>query len=223
MQITKLEYQQNNSARVNVYIDNKFALGLSADEIISLGLYKGQEISSEQMIRIVGESNFGKLLSAALRFLAVRQRSKFEVYIYLGKVVKKLKIDKESSDKLIEMVIDKLVILKMIDDKNFANWLVASRRGTRPKGQMAIEQELKRKGVSTQLINESIGVDGENRISEMELAKRALEKKVRLLGVIPAQKLEFLKLKARLQRYLVSKGFDWEIASGAVEQALQKE
>ena len=69
MRITKLEYQKKDPDRVNVYIDEKFAVGISANDVIKLGLYKDKEISQDELNKIIGESEFGKLFNTALNFL----------------------------------------------------------------------------------------------------------------------------------------------------------
>lgn len=152
MRITKLEYQKKDPNRVNVFVDDKFAVGLAANDIIKLGIFSGQEISQDELNKIIGESEFGKLLNKAINFLSFRPRSEWEV---------RRKFNNED-------LIKKLKELNLINDENFTKWYVEQRNTFRPKGRRMLEMELRRKGIKTKI---------ENNLSETELAKRALKKK----------------------------------------------
>lgn len=152
MKITKLEYQKKDPNRVNVYVDEKFAVGLEANDIIKLGIFSGQEIFPDELNKIIGKSEFGKLLNKAINFLSFRPRSEWEI---------KRKFKSEE-------LIKKLKELRLIDDEVFTKWYVEQRNTFRPKGRRMLEMELRRKGIKTKV---------ETDLSEMELAKRALKKK----------------------------------------------
>lgn len=155
MKITKLAYQKKDPNRVNIYVDDKFAVGLDANDIIKLGLYKGQEISQQELNKIIGESDFGKKLNAALNFLSFRPRSEFEIRQFFRR--------KKFTDA--EPVIEKLKLLGQINDAEFAKWYIDQRQTFRPKGRRAIEIELRRKGITVKIKSD-----------EVALAKRALLK-----------------------------------------------
>lgn len=181
MKITKLAYQRKDQNRVNVYVDDKYAVGLDVNDLVKLGLYKDQEISAEQLTKIIGESEFGKLFNASLNFLSYRPRSEWEIR-------HKLKF-KTNDQKLIDSIIEKLKTIGQINDSDFAKWFVDQRNTFRPKGKRAIAMELRRLGVKVKV---------ENDISDRQLAKRALK---RYHGE---------KDKPKIQRFLASRGFDWE-------------
>ncbi len=188
MKITKLEYQKKDPNRVNIYVDEKFAVGLEVNDLVKLGLYNGQELSLEEFNKIVGESEFGKLFNGALNFLSFRPRSEWEIR-------HKLKF-KTKDQPLIESVITKLKKINQINDEDFAKWYIDQRRTFRPKGKRAIEMELRRKGVKVKV---------ESNISETELAKRAL------------LKFRGERTKPRLFRFLASRGFDWQTIEDVVK------
>ena len=194
MKITKLAYQKKDPNRVNVYVDESFFAGLEINDIAKLGLYKGQEISQEELNKIIGESEFGKLFNSALNFLSFRPRSEWEVRHKLKFKTKDLK--------LIETVIDKLKKIGQVNDEDFAKWFIDQRRTFRPKGKRAIEIELHRLGVQTKV---------EESVSEQELAKRALTK------------FRGERSRERLARFLASRGFDWETIKEVVDKTLKME
>lgn len=188
MKITKLAYQKKDPSRVNVYVDDKYAVGLDVNDLVKLGLYKDQEISQEELTKIIGESEFGKLFNGALSFLSYRPRSEWEVR-------HKLKF-KTKDEKLIESIVEKLKTIGQINDSDFAKWFIDQRNTFRPKGKRAISMELRRLGVKTKVHSD---------ISDTELAKRALKK------------YHGDKDKPKIQRFLASRGFDWETIEDVVQ------
>lgn len=158
--------------------------GVDVNEIVRLGLYKDQELSSQDLNKIIDESEFGKLFNAALNFLSYRPRSEWEVR-------RKLKF-KTKDERLIDNVVEKLKKIGQINDQEFAKWFVEQRQTFRPKGKRLIRLELRRVGVKENV---------ESNISETELAKRALKK------------LHGEKSKEKVQRFLASRGFDWDVVS----------
>ncbi|MBI4099792.1 RecX family transcriptional regulator [Candidatus Microgenomates bacterium] len=179
MKITRLQYQKQDPNRVNVYVDDKFAVGLETNAVVKLGLFKGQEITQEELNKIISESDFGKKLNAALNFLSFRPRSEFEIRQFFRR--------KKLTD--IEPVMEKLKTLGQIDDEAFAKWYVDQRQTFRPKGHRAIEMELRRKGIKAKV---------EGTLSEEALARKAL------------LKFRGEKSRERQQRFLASRGFDWD-------------
>jgi regulatory protein len=160
MRITKLEYQKKDPNRVNVYVDDKFAVGLDVNEVIKLGIANNQKISQDELNKLIESSNFGKAFNAALNFLSFRPRSELEIRQYLKR--------KKAED--LDGVIAKLKQIGQINDEEFAKWLVEQRSTFRPKGKRLIEMELRQKGVK---IKVSVP-------DEEELAMKAIQKKLSL-------------------------------------------
>lgn len=131
------------------------------------------------------------LLDSALKYLSFRPRSRKEIIDFLHK--------KTSDSALIDQTISKLENLKLINDEEFAKWLIESRSRSRPRGLRLLQQELAQKGV--QLDARRYTLD-----AEPELARKALEKK---------------KPKTRDQaiRFLQYRGFSWDSIAAAVKRA----
>lgn len=193
MQITKLEYQKKNPKRVNVYVDGKFAVGLGANDIIKLGIYNGQEITQQDLQKIISESEFGKLYNAALNFLSYRPRSEWEVRFKLGK---------KHDEKEIDAVVEKLKGIHQIDDEAFCRWFIDQRTTFRPKGERALKYELARKGISKNIIA-GVFQAREEPISDFELGLRVAVKKFG--EEVPSEE------KPRFQRFLASRGFNYDV------------
>ncbi len=164
MRITRLEYQKKDPNRVSIYIDGKFSFGVTANDVIKLGLYRDKEVTSEELPKIIAESELGKLLNKAINFISFRPRSEWEI---------RRKFNNED-------LITKLKELRLINDEEFTKWFIEQRQTFRPKGKRLLEAELRKKGIKVKV---------ETGLSETELAKKALEKKKNLDR---EQKIRFL-------------------------------
>lgn len=180
MKITKLEYQKQDPNRVNVFIDEKFIAAIDVNDVVTLGLYKNQELSRDDLNKIIGQSEFGKLFNAALNFLSYRPRSEWEVRHKLKFQTKNLK--------LIDNVIERLKKIGQINDEEFAKWFVDQRQTFRPKSQKMMAYELRKFGVQEKIASE---------VKDTDLALRALKK---FHG----------NTKEKAQRFLAARGFDWQ-------------
>ena len=197
MLITKLEYQKKDKGRVNVYVDEKFAVGLGANDVIKLGIFKGQEISSQQLQKIISESEFGKMFNSALNFLSFRPRSEWEI---------RQRLKKKDPGAAQDDVIQKLRAIGQIDDEAFCRWFIEQRTTFKPKGERALKYELARKGIPKEIISKVFETQ-EKGVSDFELATRIVKKKF-------GDKFD----KERIQRFLASRGFDLNV----IEEVVQK-
>lgn len=145
---------------------------------------------------------FEDLLQKSYRFLSPRPRTEKEIRDYLIKKIKKFNLSRP--EKFIDLVIDQLKKEGFVDDKKFIAWWVEQRSYFKPKGKLALKHELLQKGIHPQLINQYFE---ENKLDEFQLAKIALEKKIK--------KWESLKKEEKRQKaisFLVSRGFSFETA-----------
>lgn len=87
-------------------------------------------------------------IAGLLRLLSIRDRSEKELHYYLKE---KQSLSHEQIDRLISYLYDN----QLIDDASFAKkWIVA--RARQGKGERIIIQELKLKGIESQIISESL-------------------------------------------------------------------
>jgi len=159
------------------------------------------------------------VLDAALRFLEARQRS-------VAEVRRRLTTAGYRED-LVTGAIERLGELGMLDDEAFATQWVESRDRARPRGERALRQELRQKGIDSETIAHTLeerrdfGVEGgdgdEPTLSADEVAAQ------RLLARHASALARISDPRARRQRtyaLLARNGFDPEIASrlaGGVE------
>ncbi|MCX7778777.1 MAG: RecX family transcriptional regulator [Patescibacteria group bacterium] len=191
--ITKISQQKRNS-RVNIYLDGKFAFGLSKKTLADFDLYNGKVISKKEIEKILEKDQRVKALEKSFRWLAVRQRSRREIE-------KKLK-EKGFTKKVIQKTLKKLKDLDYLDDEKFAHaWLEA--RKLSGKGKFIIQKELKEKGLNETLIKKIL--EEYKKEEEIEHGLELAKKKIKTY-----QNLKPFEQKQKLARYLASRGFSWE-------------
>lgn len=144
------------------------------------------------------------LIAAALRFISFRPRSEKEIRIFLET---KLKKSRTTAPIVLNKVLFRLRELGYVDDTKFAEWWINQRTGRKPKGRRIIEQELKRKGIDTDI-----------HIEEKELARRAVQKKREVW-----KRLSVQARKKKLSDFLYRRGFDWDTISGIIGEANEKD
>lgn len=191
--ITALKVQKRNPQRVNVYIDDEFAFGLS--RIVAAWLYVGQEVSEDKIAQLQTEDGNEVAYQKALDFLSYRARSQEEVSKYLK--------DREFSSELIESTLVRLQNSGLLDDRRFAQEWVENRREYRPRSRRALVYELKQKGISDAVIHAAV-----DDLDEEEMAYRAAQKKADRL-----KSLEWPEFRQKLYAYLARRGFSYETSA----------
>jgi regulatory protein len=135
--------------------------------------------------------------NTAYRYLTIRSRSRSEVE-------QKLR-DREFPHPIISSVIDHLVQLGYLNDEQFARQWAASRIRSRGFGRRRIAQELRTKGISPDIIRETLG-DLFEESAEAGVARKEADKKLKTLTRFEAE-----VRRRRLAGFLERKGFSSEI------------
>jgi regulatory protein len=145
----------------------------------------------------INEQQLTKAKNSAYRYLSVRPRSRTEVERKLT--------EKAFADSVVQTVLADLARLGYINDRNFAGQWARSRIRLRGFGRRRIEQELREKGISRDIIRDTLA--GLFRDSpEIDVARREAEKKLRTLV-----RFEPEVRRRRLAGFLERKGFSSEI------------
>lgn len=201
MKITKIERQKKRSNRYNIFLDGEFAFGLYDDTILKYGLRTNDEIGDEKIneMRKADEYIFGK--NVAYKFLSYRQRSEKEIRT-------KLK-EKKIQTGTIEKVIEYFKELKYLNDEIFSKTYLQNQLINKPAGKRLLKMKMLEKGISKETADKVLK---ENYTEEEELssAKLLLTKYKKRIK----QKDE-REIKRRCFQYLISRGFDFDIAKAA--------
>jgi regulatory protein len=195
--ITALRAQENDSQRVNVFLDGTFALGISLDTLAREGLYVGQHIDAACWQRLESAEQASKALHTALRFLQTRPRSVAEVRERLQR--------KQFATPLIERTIERLSDMGMLDDSAFARFWVENRNACRPRGPQALRSELYRKGIDRAVIDTTLqdeALMGDEHERALLLARGVLAKY--------ANSPDRATFQRRLGGYLQRRGFGYD-------------
>jgi regulatory protein len=193
--ITALQVQKKNKDRVNVYLDGRFAFGLAAIE--AARLRRGQPLSDDEIAALQDRDETHKAHEAALGYLDYRPRSVDEIRRHLKK-----NFEPDVRDEVVE----RLANVGLLDDRAFARYWLENRADLRPRGERALRQELRLKGVHDDVIAEALA-EGH---SEDEAAYRAAAAQAR--KVHAAVPVEF---RRKVEAYLVRRGFSYDTARDA--------
>ena len=146
---------------------------------------------------------FDRYYNLSLRYLSYRPRSEKEIVDYLNE---KQKRKKELTEDIVSEIITKLKKYDFIDDRSFTKSWIDSRIKYKNKPIWIIRSELKQKGISDELIDESLPKT-EIRETDLESAKKLAEKRKDFY-----RNLDEKKRDEKVMNYLLRKGFNWDVA-----------
>lgn len=190
MKITKIEAQKKIKGRFSVFIDDKFAFGLSQTGILESKIKIGQEISTQELHALKKLSETDKLYGLTLNLIARRPRSKKELDDYLYR-----KTDDQNER---QQILNKLSKNNLIDDEDFAMRWVESRRLLKSMSKRKLQLELRSKGISSEIIDKVLA-GGED--EELKALNELLQKK---------RKIGRYQDNQKLMAYLSRQGFSYD-------------
>ncbi len=201
--ITRLEVQKKNKERVNVYLDDEYAFGVSMT--LALTLIRGQWLSDEEIAGLKQQDEYDRAYNLGVRFLGHRPRSVAEMERHLGK--------KEFSAAAIAFAVEKLRARGYLDDQDFARFWVDNRMRFRPRGVYGLRYELRQKGLDDEVIDQALAD-----IDEEAAAWTAVQPKLTAW-----RKLERRQFENKVVGFLNRRGFNYETARTIAAQAWEGE
>ncbi len=130
---------------------------------------------------------------------ALLARRRYSVHDLQKKLREKFPEQSEETATVIKLFISK----KYLDDAEYARLFVRDQLIRKPQGLRMLRQKLSQKGVPANNLQQLLDEDG---TTEFDLARRALEKKLRTLRKETPQ-----KKKEKLFRFLASRGFNMDV------------
>ncbi len=203
MKVVRLEW---HGKKVRVVLEGR-VLDLLSETVLAQGLREGMELEDGDVRRLLHEDQVRRAKEVAFRYLA-RPRTVRQVRDRLARA--------GFEGEVVEEVIRRLEELGLLDDKEFAKAWVEERLRLRPRWRRALWQELARKGISREVVEEALD-EGLSEVEECEVAEgllRGMERRYR--------NLDPEKAIRRMQGFLLRRGFTWEIVK-EVTGALRKE
>ncbi len=169
-----------------LYIDGEEAMKLDTFTLEANGIKTGQSLTDEELFGLIKKSEAHRASEKALYLLEYRARSKKELID---------KVSEVASKETAEQTADRMEELGLIDDREFARVFVRQLFSVKKFGKRRVVQELRIKGISSEIIDEVIE---EYEDEPIEKIKMLLEKKYR--GFADDEKIKRRAVSA-LQRY----------------------
>jgi regulatory protein len=198
--ITSVKHQKNKR-RVNIYLDGKFGFGLDLENFVKLKLKIEQQLSEDDIKKIVKEAEFAKTYEKLLKFAMLRPRSVKEVIDWLHR--------KKVHESIHNRLFDKLNHLDLIGDEKFSKWWIGQRLQFKNKSRRELIQELRTKGISGEIIGEVLSESG---LDEVKSARKLIAKNKYKWEHLPP-----VEAKRKKSEYLARKGFVWDTVKQAVD------
>lgn len=196
-EITAITPQVKDKRRCNIYVDGRFCCGLTLEATVKNRLKVGQNVAPERLAEIQLESEKDTAFDKALTHLSATRKTEKQIRSFLE--------GKGYLPAVVDYAVEKLRSYNFLNDGEYAEAYVEF--AARKKGGKLIRMELKNKGISDAEIDGALeSLDGE---TELLAAKALLDKYMRG-KVADTQTLQ------KAYRYLMSKGFDYEVAKRAL-------
>lgn len=198
MKVTKITKQAKTEGRYSIFIDDKFAFGLSELGLINSGIRVGQDLQESEIDKLKDQAEVDKAYNRALGLLARRPRSHWEMQDYLRR--------KSYDAGLVETVLGMLSERGFINDEDFARRWIENRRLLKPISKRKLSLELKQKRIEDSIIR-SVLEDDET--DELQVLRDLIDKK---------RTQSRYRDEAKLIRYLAGQGFTY----GDIKQILSE-
>jgi len=199
--VTKVVPQVKRKERYSIFLDGEFAFGVHQDVLLEAGLASGDRLTQSRIdeIRLMQERRDAK--DKAMRLLAVRARSEFELWQRLSKA--------GFSDKSIDNAVEALKRLKLVNDIEFAKMFARNRMVVKPVGEFYLRRELQQKGLSEPAINAGIEAAFTEKGEYQFAWDVAVKAKKKYAAYEDARK--------RVRNFLGRRGFHWDIVNDILE------
>ena len=203
MKVTDITPQKHNKSRVSVYLDGKYAFSLDEVDAYRLKIKIGASLTEEDVQKCNLESNLSKAIAKAADILSRKPATRHEIVLKLR--------EKGYDDAVISVAVGELEELGYINDYDYACLDYAAEKCY---GEKKIRYELANKGVDPYII-EDVLVEKSCPDSE-SLAELIYNK----YGSVDMQDI---KVKQRVSRFLLSRGFDFSAVNDAIRQYIKQE
>lgn len=214
--VTKMTPGVRDPNRVNIFLDGHFAFSLDVTQVIEAGVKVGYKVTMERLEELRRMSDFGKLYQRTLEWVLTRPHSVRETRDYLRRrQIKRRMLNRqrareekkplaEIEDDVMQLVLERLIEKKYLNDQKFAEFYVENRYVRRGISHKRLRMELQKKGVSSELISAA-------------MAKVQRDEGEEIFKVIAKKRRKYNDFQ--LIGYLVRQGFNFQQAKDAVEKA----
>ncbi len=196
MQVTAIKQQVKRPDRYSVYVDEKYSFSLSDTALLESRITQGQELTAAEVKQLKQKSADDKVYNLALRYVAIRSRSRHELETYLKR--------KEAAPPLIDSIMSRLEQLGLVDDEAFARNWVENRRLLKSVSRRRLQLELRQKYVPDEVIHTVLE---EDETTDRDTLRQLVERKRRQSKYQDATKL---------MQYLARQGYGYDDIKAAL-------
>lgn len=204
-EITKMEIQKKRKDRINIYLDLVYAFSCHVDLIFEFKLDKGRTLTPEDAKVILEADDEKMAYQYGLRIALMRTVSVFDCR-------KKLKAY-EFSPRSIDLAIDRLLENDFLNDLRYATFFYEMKQSQ--WGRYRIQQELKRHGISNDLVR-AVTEEMADGDQEFEEALKFASRKLKSVGLLDQ------KGYGKVYGFIARKGFASDVVRRVMDQ-LKKE
>lgn len=209
MRITQII--KKDDKKVFVILDNDDKLTLNKDIVYQFALRKNDELSEENITRLLEAEKKYNIKLKALSYLQRRIHSRRELATKLKRHF--------SESNFIEECLSDLENNNFIDDQQFASLFIQEKIRLKKWSKSKLKSELYLKGISKEIIEDCL-----NRFFDSELEKeKALELATKKLKTIQSKNLDNKITYRKLIHFLQSKGYDYELSSDIVRKLIKED
>jgi len=191
--ITDIKPKSSKSRRYHIFVDGELVTEVNEEVIAKLDLRRNQAITPQRLEQIATAQQDSQTRQAALNLLNYRARTRQEL-------VRRLRRKNLPADS-IQRVIADLADKGLVDDRQFAKWMVGSLTHRNDLSKRAIADRLRHAGVDRQIAETVISEELAD-YDERSRAQQAAAKHMKKLA-----NLEPTVLRRRLYSYLQRRGF----------------
>lgn len=192
--------------KIRITFESSWQVWLRRNEDPGFPLTEGTEVDRESFLSYIRIHQYPPALDRAVRMLAERSCSRREIE-------RKLTLARFDPD-VTDLVLFKLESENLLNDRDFAMQWVHSR--SRKYGASRIRQELRTKGIDEETASEILGD-----LSEEDQLRQAVVLAVKKIRSLQSS-CEEKKWKQRTTAFLVRRGYSWDLAQKAFEEAMRQ-
>ncbi len=206
---TVVNVTSNNKLSIcNVELDSGEKFNFSLELVLKYKLKKGEKITKQLLQEIIADQRIITAKQTALNFVSYKPRTEYQV-------VAKLQKEKFTNEE-INSAVQFLKEFGYIDDFHYAQRYVLYAKTQKKSSKKRIEIDLTKRGISKDIIKETIG-KAVSEDEELDNASKLARKKYETLLARNAQQLE-----QKLINYLLNKGFSFEVIKKVIEKLLKE-
>jgi len=206
MKITAIKQQVKRQGRYSIFVEGKYSFSLGETALLEQKLTLGQELDEFRIRELKKLSEDDKIYNAALNYLAIRMRSKWEIETYLTR--------KDASPALIETILNKLSDINVLDDVKFAEAYIRDRRLLRPTSKRKLILELRKKRIATDVIQQAMADEDNSQDTELASLAEVISRKRRQTRY---------QDNTKLMQYLAGQGFNYGDIKAVLEELEQQD